>query len=77
MASSIRASLAATHKVLRLDDGLQLSVFASLLESVPDMRRGTYEIARRGLDVIRNILDRVLGADHEDVVDRNLRNNKY
>jgi chromatin structure-remodeling complex subunit RSC3/30 len=43
-----------------------LSVFASLLETALHIRDGNYGIARRGLDAIRNILDRVLSGDDCD-----------
>ncbi|EED16901.1 conserved hypothetical protein [Talaromyces stipitatus ATCC 10500] len=43
-----------------------LSVFASLLETALNIRYGNYGIARRGLDAIRNILDRVLSSDEYD-----------
>jgi chromatin structure-remodeling complex subunit RSC3/30 len=43
-----------------------LSVFASLLETALHIRDGNYGIARRGLDAIRNILDRVLSAEDCD-----------
>lgn len=43
-----------------------LSVFASLLETALHIRDGNYSIARRGLDAIRNILDRVLSGDDCD-----------
>lgn len=43
-----------------------LSVFASMLETTIHTRDGNYGIARRGLDAIRNILDRVLSGDDCD-----------
>lgn len=43
-----------------------LSVFASLLETGLHIRDGNYGIAKRGLDAIRNILDRVLSCDDDD-----------
>ncbi|OKL59376.1 hypothetical protein UA08_05248 [Talaromyces atroroseus] len=51
-----------------------LSVFASQLETSLDSRDGNFAIAQRGLDAIRNILDRVLSAD-EDNSDINVRHN--
>lgn len=45
-----------------------LSIFASLLEKALHTRDGNYGIARRGLDAIRNILDRVLSSDDEEAV---------
>ncbi|KAE8550986.1 hypothetical protein TMatcc_009059 [Talaromyces marneffei ATCC 18224] len=59
-------STSATTPFPRSEVIQNLSVFASLLETALHIRDGNYGIARRGLDAIRNILDRVLSGDDCD-----------